>query len=202
MVTVTCQQKTSTSLQRQLPTSDMSPNSSQKLSAEVRAEIKEVLKRQEEEEKERKKRQEELARQLVELKVAEKAVEEADTQWKRAEETVRLQGVSGSSEEDRMDVDAAAEGNKGKEKAKKDEEDGEDGEGVRLELVSGKNRCRTCVRDDAECRINSDAITRWRENVEGVKSRLGHQPAPLARGRSLLSPRCSARIPHRLHGMR
>ncbi len=150
----------------------MSPSNSQKSRAEVRAEIEEVMRRQDEEEKERKKRQEELVRQLAELKAAEeveKAAEEAEAQRKRAEETARLQGVSGGSEEDRMDVDVAAEGKKGKEKAKKDEEDGENGEGKKMELVSGKNRCRTCVRDKAECRIDSDAITRWREHVQAGK---------------------------------
>ena len=144
----------------------MSPNSSQKSSAEVRAEIEEVLKRQEEEEK----RQEELARQLVELQAAEEAekvAQEAGAQRKRAEETARLQGVSGGSEEDRMDVDAGAEENKGKEKAKKD--DNKEEEEEKFELVSGANRCRTCVRDDAPCRINSVAITRWRENIDAGK---------------------------------
>ena len=83
----------------------MSPNSSQKSSAEVCAEIEEVLKRQEEEEKERKKRQEELARQLVELHAAEeaeKAAEEAGAQRKRAEGKKKVEvkkgGVRGGSE--------------------------------------------------------------------------------------------------------
>ena len=108
-------------------------------------------------------------RQLVELQAAEeaeKAAEEAGAQRKRAEETARLQGVSGGSEEDWMDVDAGAEANKGKEKAKKDDEEEEE---EKFELVSGTNRCRTCVRDDAPCRINSVAITCWWENIEAGK---------------------------------
>ena len=143
----------------------MSPSNSQKSSAEVRAEIEEVMKRQEEAEKERKRRQEELARQLVEVEVAEEAArlaEEAEAQQKSAEETARLQGVSGGLEENPMDVDAEA--NKGKEKAKEDEEE----EG-KFELVSGSNRCRTCVRDDAPCQINSVAITHWQENIDAGK---------------------------------
>ena len=81
----------------------MSPNNSQKSSVEVQAKIEEVLRRQEEEERERKKRQEGWARQLAELKAAEeveKVAEEAEVQRKTAEETARLQGVSGGSEED------------------------------------------------------------------------------------------------------
>ena len=166
----------------------MSPNNSQKSHAEVCAKIEEVMRRQEKEERERKKRQEELVRQLAELKAAEeveKAAEEAEAQRKRAEETARLQGVSGGSEEDQMDVDAAAEGKKGKEKAKNDEEDGENGKGAKMELVSGKDRCRTCVRDKAECWINSDAITRWQEHVEAGKVTARRQPAPLARGATI-----------------
>ena len=40
----------------------------------------------------------------------------------------------------------------------------------RWEEVSGDDRCRTCVRDDTVCVVNTTAIRRWREAVEAGKA--------------------------------
>jgi hypothetical protein len=56
---------------------------------------------------------------------------------------------------------------KGKGKAKKEtEEDDNDEEVEAYELINGENRCRTCVQDNTECRVNVQAIVRWQEQVE------------------------------------
>jgi hypothetical protein len=56
---------------------------------------------------------------------------------------------------------------KGKGKAKKGAEKDDDDEEVETyELINGENRCRTCMRDDTECRVKTGALVRWREQVE------------------------------------
>jgi len=67
-----------------------------------------------------------------------------------------------------MAVDEPAEEPKKKKKGKgKETEKNEEEE--RWELVGGAARCRACVRDDAQCRVNTAAILRWRERVEEGK---------------------------------
>jgi hypothetical protein len=56
---------------------------------------------------------------------------------------------------------------KEKGKAKKGaEEVDNDKEVETYELINGEDRCRTCIRDDTECRVKAGALVRWREQVE------------------------------------
>jgi hypothetical protein len=56
---------------------------------------------------------------------------------------------------------------KGKGKVKKGAEEDDDEEEVETyELINRENRCRTCMRDDTECRVKAGALIRWWEQVE------------------------------------
>jgi hypothetical protein len=163
----------------------MSSQNNHKTSAEVRAQLADIRKRQEEEAELRRKEAEELASQLAEAEAAEAMEQEAEDERKRAEdeeaerkraaEVAKEQGTSAGTGEQPMDVDEKPETTeektkktkkKGKGKAKKEAEEDDDEEVEAYELINGENRCRTCMRDDTECRVKAGALVRWREQVE------------------------------------
>ena len=67
-----------------------------------------------------------------------------------------------------MDVDRTAEEEKKKKKKNKGKgkQTAEDEEEEEMELVGGVGRCHACMRDNAQCRVNTRAILRWRASVE------------------------------------
>ena len=165
-----------------ITTTPMSSQNNHKSSVEVRAKLEELKRRQEEEEAEQRRKEKEeedrLAGELAEAEAAEERERLAEAERleeeerKRAEEIAKVQGAAVGTGADPMVVDEESaeetdeEKKEKKTKRKQKEKEKEKREEDRYELVSGGNRCRTCVRDNQACRINADAIIRWRERVE------------------------------------
>jgi len=160
----------------------MSQNNSQKSGAEVHAQIEAVKKRRQEEEEERKRREAEAeaeeAKQLAAEewervaeaeRVAEEVQKQEEEQRRRAAEVAAQQGAAGGSGDGLIDVDRTAEEEEKTKKKKnkgKGKQTAEDEEEEEMELVGGAARCRACVQDNEQCRINTRAILRWQTNVE------------------------------------
>ena len=102
-------------------------------------------------------------------RVAEEARKQEEEQRRRAAEVAAQQGAAGGSGDGPMDVDRTAEEEEKTKKKKnkgKGKQTAEDEEEEEMELVGGAGRCHACVRDNAQCRVNTWAILRWQASVE------------------------------------
>ena len=101
-------------------------------------------------------------------RVAEEARKQEEEEQRQAVEIVAQQGVAGGSGDGPMDVDRTGEEEKKKKKKNKGKgkQTVEDKEEEEMELVGGAGRCYACVRDNAQCRVNTQAILRWQASVE------------------------------------